>query len=74
MAHRQGGEIVRPLKELSDATQTAYQEAVEEMIAKLPVKAVLPLVVTFTGLIICFLTVPLMQVAAIATKVAHAAK
>lgn len=74
MAHRQGGEIVRPLKELSDATQTAYQETVEEMIARLPVKAVLPLVVTFTGLIICFLTVPLMQVAAIATKVAHVAK
>ncbi len=74
MAHRQGGEIVRPLKELSDATQTAYQETVEDMIARLPVKAVLPLVVTFTGLIICFLTVPLMQVAAIATKVAHVTK
>jgi len=74
LAHRQGGEIVRPLKELSDATQTAYQESVEEMIAKLPVKAVLPLVLTFTGLIICFLTVPLMQVGAIATKVAHVTK
>ncbi len=74
LAHRQGGEIVRPLKELSDATQTAYQETVEEMIAKLPVKAVLPLVLTFTGLIICFLTVPLMQVGAIATKVAHVAR
>ena len=74
LAHRQGGEIVRPLKELSDATQTAYQESVEEMISRLPVQAVLPLVVTFTGLIICFLTVPLMQVSSIATKVAHVAR
>ena len=37
LAYRQGGEIVRPLKELSDATQVAYQETVEEQIAKLPV-------------------------------------
>lgn len=74
LAYRQGGEIVRPLKELSDATQTAYQETVEEQIAKLPVKAVLPLVLTFTGLIVCFLTVPLMQVGSITKKVAHAAK
>jgi type II secretory pathway component PulF len=62
LAHRQGGELVRPLKELSDSTQVAYQEGVEEQIAKLPVKAVLPLVFTFTGLIICFLTVPVLQV------------
>lgn len=62
MAHKQGGEIVRPLKELSDASQLAYQEGIEEQIARLPVKAVLPLVLTFTGLIICFLTVPLLQV------------
>jgi Flp pilus assembly protein TadB len=74
LAYRQGGEIVRPLKELCDATQLAYQESVEERIAQLPVKAVLPLVVTFTGLIICFLTVPLMQVSSIATKVAHATR
>lgn len=74
LAYRQGGEIVRPLKELSDATQVAYQETVEEQIAKLPVKAVLPLVLTFTGLIVCFLTVPLMQVGSITKKVAHAAK
>jgi pilus assembly protein TadC len=74
LAYRQGGEIVRPLKELSDATQVAYQESVEEVIAKLPVQAVLPLVVTFTGLIISFLTVPLMQVGSIATRVAHATR
>ena len=69
LAYRQGGEIVRPLKELSDATQVAYQEGIEEQIAKLPVKAVLPIVLTFTGLIVCFLTVPLMQVGSITKKV-----
>ncbi len=74
LAYRQGGEIVRPLKELSDATHVAYQEGVEEAIAALPVKAVLPLLLTFTGLIICFLTVPLLQVGSIATKVAHASR
>lgn len=62
LAYKQGGEVVRPLKELSDATQTQYQETVEEEIAKLPVKAVIPLLLTFTGLIVCFLTVPVMQV------------
>jgi len=73
LAYRQGGEIVRPLKELSDATQVAYQETVEEQIAKLPVKAVLPLVLTFTGLIVCFLTVPLMQIGSITQEVASVA-
>jgi Flp pilus assembly protein TadB len=72
LAYRQGGEIVRPLKELSDATQIAYQETVEEQIAKLPVKAVLPLVLTFTGLIVCFLTVPLMQMGSITKKAMNA--
>jgi Flp pilus assembly protein TadB len=71
LAHRQGGEIVRPLKELSDATQLAYQEVVEEYISRLPVKAVLPLVITFTGLIVCFLTVPLMQVSSLTKTIVH---
>ncbi len=74
LAHQQGGELVRPLKELSDATQTAYQEVVEEEIAKLPVKAVMPLMLTFAGLIVCFLTVPFIQVGVIASKVTHAAR
>lgn len=73
LAYQQGGELVRPLKELSDATQTYYQESVEEEIAKLPVKAVLPLVLTFAGLIVCFLTIPLIQVSSLTSKVSHAA-
>jgi Flp pilus assembly protein TadB len=73
LAYQQGGELVRPLKELSDATQQYYQESVEEEIAKLPVKAVLPLVLTFAGLIVCFLTVPLIQVGSLTSRVSHAA-
>jgi Flp pilus assembly protein TadB len=73
LAYQQGGELVRPLKELSDATQTYYQESVEEEIAKLPVKAVLPLVLTFAGLIVCFLTIPLIQVGSLTSKVSNAA-
>lgn len=73
LAYQQGGELVRPLKELSDATQTHYQESVDEEIAKLPVKAVLPLVLTFAGLIVCFLTIPLIQVGSLTSKVSNAA-
>jgi hypothetical protein len=72
LAYKQGGEVVRPLKEISDATQTQYQESVEEEIAKLPVRAVLPLILTFTGLIICFLTVPIVQVGSSLEKFTHA--
>jgi type II secretory pathway component PulF len=74
LAYKQGGEVIRPLKELSDATQTHYQETVEEEIAKLPVKAVLPLIITFTGLIICFLTVPIVQVGDSLERFSHVAK
>jgi hypothetical protein len=74
LAYSQGGEVVRPLKELSDATQTHYQESVEEEIARLPVRAVLPLLLTFTGLIICFLTVPVVQVGASLERFSHATK
>lgn len=74
LAYKQGGEVIRPLKELSDATQTHYQESVEEEIARLPVRAVLPLLLTFTGLIICFLTVPVVQVGASLERFSHATK
>ncbi len=67
-AHKEGGELVLPLRELSDATQLYYQETIEEEIAKLPVKATLPLLCTFAGLIIFFLTAPMMQVIDITTK------
>lgn len=62
IAYREGGEIVQPLRELSDATQLQYQESVEEEIAKMPVKATAPLLCTFAGLIILFLTSPLIQI------------
>lgn len=74
LAYKQGGEVVRPLKELSDATQTQYQETVEEDIAKLPVKAVVPLILTFTGLIVCFLTIPVLQISASLEKFADVGK
>lgn len=74
LAHRQGGELVRPLRELGDSTQAYYQETVEEEIAQLPVKAVLPLVLTFAGLILCFLTVPIIQLGSFTSKVSHVAQ
>jgi Flp pilus assembly protein TadB len=62
VAYEEGGELVSPLRELSDSTQLYYQEVVEERIAKLPVKATMPLVFTFAGLILFFITTPLLQV------------
>lgn len=67
LAHKDGGELVMPLRELSESTQLYYQESVEEEIAKLPVKATVPLLCTFTGLIIFFLTAPIMQIMQITT-------
>jgi hypothetical protein len=68
VAQKEGGELVMPLKELSDATQLYYQESIEEDIAKLPVKATMPLVCTFAGLIICFITAPLLQVISLTSQ------
>ena len=68
LAQKEGGEIIMPLRELSDATQLQYQENVEEQIAKLPVKATLPLVLTFTGLFIFSITGSSIQVLKVTTS------
>lgn len=62
IAQKEGGEIITPMKELSDSTQEYYQQIVEKEIAVLPVKATLPLLFAFIGLIIFFLSVPLTQI------------
>ena len=68
VAQKEGGELIVPLRELSDSTQLYYQETVEEEIAKMPVKATAPLLCTFGGLIICFITSPLIQVMTMLSK------
>ena len=68
LAHKEGGELVMPLRELSNSTQLYYQETIEEDIARMPVKATLPLLVTFSGLLLCFITVPVIQVISIMVK------
>lgn len=68
IAYREGGELIGPLRELSDATQAQYQDAIEEELAKLPVKATAPLVLTFAGLILFFLSSPLIQILSFASK------
>ena len=68
-AHRDGGEILYQLEELADATQAAYQEEVDEAISKLPIKATLPLILIFSGLLITLMTAPILEVVTItATK------
>jgi Flp pilus assembly protein TadB len=68
VAQQEGGELVVPLRELSDSTQLYYQETVEEEIAGMPVKATLPLLCTFAGLILFFITSPLIQVLGLMSK------
>lgn len=68
LAFNEGGELTTPLLELSDATQLAFQEAVEERIAVLPVKAVMPLLLTFAGLLLGFITSPLIQLLHLTAK------
>ncbi len=67
LAYEQGGELIIPLRELSDATQIQYQELVDERIAKLPVKATFPLLLLFAGLIILFVTPPILEVLKLTT-------
>lgn len=67
-SYKQGGELAGPLRELSDSTQLYFQETIEERVAKLPVKATAPLLCTFAGLLICFVTVPIVQVMEITKK------
>jgi hypothetical protein len=62
VAQKEGGELIYPLRELSDATQLYFQESIEEDIAKMPIKATMPLLLTFAGLIISFMTGPVVQI------------
>lgn len=68
LAYREGGQIVMPLMELSSSTQVYYQETVEEEIARMPAKVTMPLVCIFAGLILLFITIPLIQVLDITNK------
>lgn len=70
IAQKEGGELTGPLTELSDATQAYYQESIEEDLAKLPVKATLPLVISFAGLMVLFLVSPIIQIISFASKAA----
>ncbi|MDZ4784700.1 MAG: hypothetical protein SGJ02_01360 [bacterium] len=68
VAQKEGGLLIMPLRELSDSTQLYYQESIEEEIAQMPVKATMPLMCTFAGLLLCFLTPPFLQVLSVLTN------
>ncbi len=61
-AHRDGGGVVGPLRELADASQSQFQDKMEEFISRLPVRATAPLALCFLGLILALVTVPLVAV------------
>jgi len=68
VAQKEGGVLIMPLRELSDSTQLYYQESIEEEIAEMPVRATLPLICTFAGLLMFFLVPPFLQVISILTE------
>lgn len=68
VAQKEGGVLIMPLRELSDSTQLYYQESIEEEIAEMPVKATMPLICTFAGLLLCFLVPPFIQVISILSE------
>ncbi len=68
VAQKEGGVLIMPLRELSDSTQLYYQESIEGEIAEMPVKATMPLLCTFAGLLVCFLTPPFLQILNILTE------
>ncbi len=68
LARAEGGELILPLRELSDSTQLHFQDAVEEEIAKMPVRATAPLVCVFAGLMVCFMTIPVLQVISVTER------
>ncbi len=62
VAHTSGGELARPLQELSDAFQEQLQERHEANLQRLPILATLPLLFIFSGMIVFTLGVPLMRI------------
>lgn len=70
LAHQHGGQLVEPLRELSDATQQFFQFSVEERIAKLPVLATAPLLLIFLGLIVMLVVLPMMRLFNITGQIA----
>ncbi len=74
VAQKEGGILIMPLRELSDSTQLFYQESIEEEIAEMPVKATMPLICTFAGLLLCFLVPPFLQVISILVENAPGAQ
>lgn len=59
---KQGGEVISQLRELADAVTTQYQNHIEKEINKMPAKALFPLMLILTGMLIIYLTGPLVQV------------
>lgn len=66
LAHEQGGALSGSLRELSDATQQLFEQSIDEDIATLPVKATAPLLCVFAGLLLIFVSVPLVQMSRVA--------
>jgi Flp pilus assembly protein TadB len=61
-AYKEGTEVSSMLQELSEATQQLVEDRVEERIARLPALATAPLIISFSGLLIIYLSIPLLRI------------
>lgn len=66
---KEGGALSESLQELSESVQQRFEDDQEAWIATLPVKATMPLLLLFLGLLLLFLTPPLLQVLSLLEKV-----
>lgn len=59
---KQGGEVMSQLRELADAVTSQYQNYIEKEINKMPAKALFPLMIILMGMLIIYLSGPLVLV------------
>ncbi|MCS6961696.1 MAG: type II secretion system F family protein [Deltaproteobacteria bacterium] len=62
IAVKEGGEIIGQLKELSDTVLGSYENYIEKEVNKMPAKALMPLMLVLAGMLMIYLSEPLVQI------------
>jgi pilus assembly protein TadC len=68
LAHKMGGELSRPLQDLSADFQDRIRDRNERSIQTIPLKATIPLLFVFAGMIILTLSIPVLKVVTVSKQ------
>ncbi len=68
LAHKMGGELSRPLQDLSADFQDRIRDRNERSIQIIPLKATIPLLFVFAGMIILTLSIPVLKVVTVSKQ------